>query len=103
MQTPVRRHIRRQDDHSFLERDQTDQVQKECLAGAVLADDEANRRTSLSDSLDVANQLLDLPGATDLDVLQSQPGHHSRPKCLNDCVALAPFDSWCLHRWFPSV
>ena len=78
MQAAVRSQIRRHDDHALLQRDEAYKVEKERLAGAVLADDEPDRRSTFPDAVDVLDQLSDFACAPDLDMLKTQFGNDAR-------------------------
>ena len=91
MEPPVGREVGEHDHEPLLERDQADEVHEEGLARAVLADREADRGPAVGDALDVAHHLLDLAGATHLDVAQAQLGHDPGTQRLDDGVPLTRF------------
>jgi hypothetical protein len=84
VETPIWVEVGLHCDELFLERNGTDQVQEERLAGTVFADDETEGRASVRDAIDVRHERTDLLDATDLDQMLSLAWHHSGTKRLQN-------------------
>ena len=81
------------DRHAFpFESDETHKVQEECLASPILADDEAHRRSGISDAVYVADECTYLLGASHLDVLEAYPRHNACGESLDYEVPILASD-----------
>jgi hypothetical protein len=69
--------MRRFGDKSFV-RDQADHACEEGLAGTISSDDEADRRPTVSNAIDVANQRGCFPHAAHHDMRQAKARHYAR-------------------------
>src|SRR3954453_12295086 len=76
-------------DEPLLQSDRADQVEKERLAGAVLADDEPATGPAVRDPVDVVYRGPQLGDAADLDVLLPEARDHAGPQRRHDRVSLA--------------
>ena len=94
MDASVWRQVGLADGELLLQRDLANEEEKKGLARAVLADDEADRGTAVSDTVDVPDQGFDLPLAADLDMLQADPRNDARSQRRNDRIAISRLEAW---------
>ncbi len=81
---PVRRNVGLEDDVLALQRDGSNQVQEEGLAGAVATDDEPDRGPSLFHDLKVTKQRLHFIFSSYLNVVETDRGYHARRQRLQN-------------------
>jgi hypothetical protein len=79
--------------HEILRnRELPDKKEEEGLAGSIFAYHAAECRAARGDMIEVAQHSLDLAFPANLDVLQSEPGHHAGPERADDDVAILGFN-----------
>jgi hypothetical protein len=106
IQTPPHRHVTIGDDELFLVSERPHQIDEKGLAAAVGADDEANRRTSVGDVIQIRQDRFDLAFAPHLEMLESDAWDDAGLQCFDDCSAsaiccVATVEAgvgWCLDR-----
>ena len=60
MQPAIRIEVTGRDDELLLQSDGTDEIQEEGFSGSILADDQAERRSTFRDPLDISQKRFEL-------------------------------------------
>ena len=87
MKPPVGVEVGMDCDELLLKSDGTDQVEKKCLAGAVLPNDEPKRRATVSNAIDILDKSAQFLRPSHLDKVLAYAGHDARAKGLQDSIA----------------